>query len=137
MFVSDVTVGEDRVRGLRERLAAVAAQDRSGWAPAALSELVVELAEVVERAEAVLLRVVGEWDAVGAWELEGAASPASWLAAWIPRTRPAAVGLVRDARLVRRHERTAQALAAGEITVSHVETMSRAARVAAGQFRSG
>ena len=30
-------------------------------------------------------------------------APASWLAARIPRTRPDAVGLVRDARLVRRH----------------------------------
>jgi len=93
-----------------------------------LSELVLELAGVVERADAELLRVVGAWDAAGVWELEGAASPASWLAARIPRTRPEAVGLVRDARLARRCERTGEALADGVITVSHVATMSRAAR---------
>ena len=128
MFDSDLAAVEDPVQGLHARLEALAGQDRSGWAPGALSELVVELAGVVERAEAELLRVVGEWDTTGAWELDGAATPASWLAARIPRTRPEAVGLVRDARLLRRHERTAKALAAGDITSSHVETMSRAAR---------
>ncbi len=107
VFVSNASVVEDPVRGLRDCVTALAGQDRSGWAPSALSDLVVELAGAVERAEAELLRAVGEWDAAGAWELEGAASPASWLAARIPRTRTDAVGLVRDARLVRRHERTA------------------------------
>ena len=128
MFDSDATVSEDPVKGLRERLEVLAGEDRSGWTGSALSELVVGLAAVVERAEAELLRVVGEWDAAGAWELEGAASPASWLAARIPRTRPEAVTLVRSPRLVRRHERTAKALAAGDISVSHVTTMSRAER---------
>src|SRR4051794_176588 len=111
MFVPSQSMIDDPVRGLRDCLTSLAGQDRSGWAPSALSDLVVELAGVVERAEAELLRVVGSWDAAaGAWELEGAA------------------GLVRDARLVRRRERTAKALAVAEITVSHVETMSRAAR---------
>ena len=128
MFVSDGTANVDPVRQLRAQLDVLAREDRSGWAPRALSELVVELAGVVERAEAELLRVVGEWDTAGAWQLEGAATPASWLAARIPRTRPDAVGLVRDARLARRCERTGAALAEGAITASHVETMSRAAR---------
>ncbi len=135
MFVSDGTANVDPVRQLRAQLDVLAREDRSGWAPRALSELVVELAGVVERAEAELLRVVGEWDTAGAWQLEGAATPASWLAARIPRTRPDAVGLVRDARLARRCERTGAALAEGAITASHVETMSRAAQRSSCQLR--
>src|SRR4051812_7163576 len=106
VFVSGYSVVDDSVQGMRDCVTALAGQDRSGWAPSALSELVVELAAVAERVEAALVRVVGEWDAAGAWELEGAASPASWLAARVPRTRREAVGLVRDGRWVRRHERT-------------------------------
>jgi hypothetical protein len=128
VFDSDAAVAEDLVQGLRARLEVLAGEDRSGWAGASLSELVVGLAGVVERAEAELVRVVGEWDAVGAWELDGAVTPASWLAARIPRTRPEAVTLVRSARLVRQHARTGKALAAGDISVSHVTTMSRAER---------
>ena len=76
MFESDVAAVEDPVQGLRERLARRwPARTGRGGRRRRLSELVVELAGVVERAEAELLRVVGEWDAVGAWELEGAATP--------------------------------------------------------------
>ena len=124
MFVSET----DHVGELRKGLEALAGEDRSGWAAAALSELVVELAEVVERAEAELVRAVGEWDAVQAWALDGAVAAPSWLAARVPLTRQDAVGLCRTARLARRQERTGRALAAGDISVSHVTTMSRAER---------
>ena len=128
VFVCEIAPTENPVRELRAQLERLAGEDRSGWTASALSDLVVGLAEMVERAEAELVRAVGEWDAAGVWELEGAASPASWLAARIPRTRPEAVGLVRTARLARRQERTGKALAAGDISVSHVTTMSRAER---------
>jgi hypothetical protein len=128
MFVFDLDTDLDPVRELRARLEALAGEDRSGWAGSALSELVVELAGVVERAEAELVRVVGQWDAVQAWALDGAVTAPGWLAARVALTRPDAVGLCRTARLARRHERTGKALAAGDISVSHVQTMSRAER---------
>jgi len=109
-------------------LARLAAEDRSSWSGSARSARLVELAEVVERAQAELVRCAAAWDAVGAWEEDGALSATSWLATRTPVTRPAAARLVRTARFVYVHIATATALAEHDVSVAHVEVLAAAAK---------
>jgi hypothetical protein len=118
----------DPLAEAREGLARLAGEDRSAWNGAALSDRVRELASVVERAEAELVRCVGEWDARMAWAEEGSLSATSWLRHRGPFTSGAAARLVRTARLAHQHARTAKALASGDVTVAHVGAMAIAAR---------
>jgi hypothetical protein len=55
-------------------------------------------------------------------------SARSWLVHRSPVTKASASVLVRSARLVQANERTAKALAAGDISPAHVEVAARAAR---------
>ena len=110
---------------VREAVDAAMAVDRSGWSGAARSAEVVELVEARERLDALLFAVVGDWDRDKAWALDGSVSPVAWLAHRCPLTRQDASTLVRSARHVARHEATAKALDAGDITASHVEIAAR------------
>ena len=107
--------------------AALAAEDRSGWSAAAQTDRLLEIRAVKEQADAELIRAVGDWDAAGAWAQETALGPVSWLAWKGAMPRSAAHKLLRTARLARQHERTGAALAAGEITVPHVEALAAVA----------
>ena len=118
----------DGMREIREGLSTLREIDRSGWSNGALSAEVLELAGLVERAQAELVRRVGHWHARAAWADDGALSPVSWLTARAPIVRPAAVRLVRTARLVHDHEHTAKALDVGDVTVAHVDTLATVAR---------
>ena len=102
--------------------------DRSGWSGVARSEVVLELLAAQERLSALAMAVVGEWDAEQAWALDGALSPVAWLAHRAPLTRQDASKLVRTARHVHAHEKTAKALNAGDITAAHVEIAAQAAK---------
>jgi len=102
--------------------------DRSGWSGEARSEVVLELLAAQERLSALAMAVVGEWDAEQAWALDGALSPVAWLAHRAPLTRQDASTLVRTARHVHAHEKTAEALNAGDITAAHVEIAAQAAK---------
>jgi hypothetical protein len=107
---------------------AAAAVDRSGWSGAARSAEVVELLAAQERLNALVLAVVGEWDRDQAWALDGSVSPIAWLAHRCPVTRQAASVLVRTSRHITRHEQTAKALDAGDISAVHVEVAARAVK---------
>jgi hypothetical protein len=113
---------------IREVINAAAAVDRSEWSGAARSAEVVELLAARERLDALLFAVVGAWDRVAAWALDGSVSPVAWLAHRCPVTRQDAAVLVRSARHVARHEQTAKALDAGDVTAAHVQVAARAVK---------
>ncbi len=56
---------------------------------ASLSAEVLERMARIEREQAALVRVVGEWDEAAAWKDDGALSAASWLAHRAGTTRAA------------------------------------------------
>jgi hypothetical protein len=112
---------------LRDSVAAVAAEDRSAWSPGARLARLVELREAQERLDAEVVRLVGDCDAVDAWDLD-CLGATSWLAAKTGMVRAAAARLARTARFLRRHAGTAKALDAGDVTVPHVELLAVAAR---------
>jgi hypothetical protein len=111
---------------MREGLAAVAGEDRSSWPAAACAARLLELRSLQERIGAEVLRAVADCDAVDTWSAE-CLGATSWLAARTGMVRAAAARLVRTARFVRRHARTAKALEAGDVTVAHVELLAAAA----------
>ena len=118
----------DSMIGLREAVASVARSDRSGWSGVARSEVLVELFAVRERVDAVILAVAGEWDRDRSWELDGARSPVAWLAHRVAVTRQEASSVVRTARHVAKHEATAKALDAGDISAAHADIAAQAAK---------
>ena len=83
------------------------------------------LGKADEALNAELVRAVAVWDGAGDHAADGSLSSASWIAHRVPLTRPAAARLVSTARMTRHCEPLANALAAGEITVSHVEQIAR------------
>ena len=122
MFVSDP------LEQLAADVAELAAEDRDGWSEAARSARLVGLLEQIERLRAEALRCGAEWDGAKAWAFDAAPSAPSWLVANCAMTRPAAVRFVRTARHLRGHERTAKALAAGDVHVEHAEQLAEVAR---------
>jgi hypothetical protein len=116
--------GHDPIVRIRESLAEVAGEDRRGWSAAARSARVAELVDVRERLDAELLRCVGEWDAQSDWAVDGMLGPRAWLKQHTPVTGMQASRIVSAARLVRRHEATGAALAAGEISSAHLEVLA-------------
>jgi hypothetical protein len=90
----------------------------------ARSARVAELVEVEERLHAELLRCVGDWDGQSDWAVEGMLSPRMWLRHQTSMSGVGASRVVSAARLVRRHEATGAALAAGEISCGHVEVLA-------------
>jgi hypothetical protein len=116
--------GVDPIALIREGLACLAGEDRSGWPAGVVSDLVLDLLAVRERLDAEVLRTVGRWDAMSAWADDGALSGSGWLADRAELTRGAARRLVRTAGLAYRNDRTAEALAEGTITATAVETMA-------------
>ncbi len=121
-------LGADPVTLIREGIAELAGSDRSEWSDAARSELLAELLEVSDSLRAEVLREAGEWDARQAWAADGALSASSWIADRAPVSKRDAHELVRTARLVFDHVRTAKALAAGDITAAKVEVLAAAAK---------
>nr|MDJ0665595.1 DUF222 domain-containing protein [Acidimicrobiia bacterium] len=115
----------DPVLQIRMATAVLAAEDRSSWTGHALSEQLVELLEVKERFDAEVLRLVGSWDRNRAWEADGSLSPRSWLSYRTPMSEAEAGRLVKNSRLVDRHDEISEALADGEVTTPHVEAIGR------------
>jgi hypothetical protein len=124
VFVSDRS---DPVDLIREGLARLSAEDRSTWSRAARSARLLELREVQERADAEVLRTIGGWDAAAAWADEADLGPVAWLASKGSMTRQEARNVLRTSRFVRDHQRTAEALASGEISEAHVEALAAVA----------
>ena len=118
----------DALERLRGDLAILAGECLAGTPGAAQSDRVRELVEVRERVDAELMRSIGQWDAEGCWGGDGAVSAASWLATHTGLRRGTATRLVRAARLLREHEPTAAALAAGAVTSVQVDTVAALTR---------
>jgi hypothetical protein len=115
----------DLIREGREKLAV---EDRSCWSAAALSDHMLALTEEVERMGAELVRLTAEWNAIGAWGIDGSVSPTSWLCAHGRMTRPAAGRTVRSARHVLRFAATGDALADGRVTTAKLDLLAEVAR---------
>jgi hypothetical protein len=96
------------------------------WSSAARTARLIELGSYQERLEAEVLRAVGDCDAVDAWA-DACLGPVSWLASHMGMVHHAAARLLRTARFLRRHQQTAKALDAGDVTVPHVELLAAAA----------
>ncbi|MFO7590606.1 MAG: DUF222 domain-containing protein [Acidimicrobiia bacterium] len=121
-------------RDMRAVVDGVAGADRAGWSGAARSADLLELLEASERLQAEVLDRLAGWDASGAWAEEGAPSAVAWLTHRASLTKHRAASLLRSARLLHAHERTAKALDAGDVTVEHIEVLARAARHREGVF---
>ena len=125
---SDVAVAGDPVTAMRDGIERLAAVDLSSLGSEALSELFLDAVGVSEAIKAEAMRIAGAWDARKAWAEDGALSASSWLAHRAPVSKRDANGLVRAARLAHRHERTGKALAAGDVSSSHVEVLAAAVK---------
>ena len=106
----------------------LAAEDRGGWSAGALSDRMLAMAAERERFEAEFVRLTAEWNAIGAWGVDGFVSASAWLADPAPLTNPAAGRVLRSARHVRRFGATGDALASGAVTCEKVEALAEAAR---------
>jgi hypothetical protein len=106
-------------------VAMLASEDRREWTGKAKSALLQELLEVRERLDAEILRTAGDWDRDRAWEIDGALSPRVWPAHRTPLSESEAGRLVKNARVVSGHGEIAEALADGDITTPHVESIGR------------
>ncbi|MFO7590088.1 MAG: hypothetical protein R6X23_04215, partial [Acidimicrobiia bacterium] len=78
--------------------------------------------------QAQVLARLAEWEVSGAWAEGGAPSPVAWLVHRASITTHRAAGLVRSARLLRAHERTAKALDAGDVSTHPTRTQARPRR---------
>jgi hypothetical protein len=107
-------------------VAELTVEDRSAWSSAARLARLVEVRAVQERLDAEVLRLIGDCDAVDAWQVD-CLGAVSWLASKTGLVRGAAARSVRTARFVGRHSQTAKALDAGDLTVPHVEMLAAAA----------
>ncbi|MET0895169.1 MAG: DUF222 domain-containing protein [Acidimicrobiia bacterium] len=113
---------------IREGIALLASEDRSGWGSSARSAEVAELSEVCERLEAERVRAVGAWDAGHDWAADGALGAAPWLRSWAGMSRYASKQLVRSARVAREHEAVGTALRAGAMSTGQLDVLARATR---------
>jgi hypothetical protein len=118
----------DPVSGVAAAVEVLGREDRSSWSAQARAAHLEELLAARGRLEAEVLRAVGEWNAADSWASEDALSPVSWLAWHGAMTRAESSDLLRTARLVQEHPRTAGALADGHVTSTHVRLMARAAQ---------
>ena len=117
--------GDDPVLRIRLGVAGLAGENRESWTGVAKSERLVELLEIRERLDAEVLRLTGSWDRDRSWEIDGALSPRSWLTHRTPLSDSDAGRLVKNGRLVDRHQPIAEALVDGDITTAHVDTIGR------------
>ena len=120
-----VADGNEAISLLGAGLDRLRAEERAGWPSQARSDRVVEIAQIMERMHAELVRAVEVWDGNGDYAADGSLSGIAWLTHRIPTTRIAAARLVAAARVCRRSERLAKALDAGDTTPSHVEQIAR------------
>jgi Domain of unknown function (DUF222) len=118
----------DPVAMLADAVGRVGREDRSSWSPQARAAQLLEMLAARERLEAEVVHAVGEWHAAEGWVDDDLLSPVSWLAEHGQMTRRDAGDLLRTARLVHRHDRTGDALAAGEVPVAAATLLARVAQ---------
>jgi hypothetical protein len=84
-----------------------------------------QVISIRERLDAEIIRLTADWDRSRVWEADGALSPAAWMTHRLPVARTTAQSTVRTARFVDKSERTAKALASGDISSGHVRALAR------------
>ena len=117
---------QDVVAELRVDLKDLAAEDRAGWVPLALSDRVRDLVGLTEAMQVELVRGLAGWDRATAWVEDGAVTAVAWLKANTILTGPEAAGLVRLARLYAQHRVVAAALDGGDLTLAKARLLARA-----------
>lgn len=93
-----------------------------------LSAAVIEAQRESERLAAARAALVSQWDARQSWAADGAKTGAAWLAAKCRMSKASARREVRRARTLRHMPVASEALAAGEIGVDHLDTLTRVRR---------
>jgi hypothetical protein len=119
---------QDVVAELRVGVKDLAAEDRAGWMPLALSDRVRDLVGLSEATQIEVVRALAAWDRATAWAEDGAVTAASWLCANLTITGAEATGLVRVARLYDQHACVADALDHGDLSLAHARILARAER---------
>ena len=119
---------QDLVAELRVDLKDLAAEDRDGWVPLALSDRVRDLVGLSEVMQVELVRGLASWDQATAWAEDGAVTAVQWLKANTIFTGPEAAGLVRLARLYAQHRCIADALDDADLTLAEARMLARAER---------
>src|SRR5690349_18644374 len=87
------------------------AVDHEALTDGELADLVLECSRRRSEAEAAELAAIAAFDARDVYALDGATCAASWIAARTDCSRPQASSMVKHGRLLRSHDRSAQALA--------------------------
>ncbi|MDP1807638.1 MAG: DUF222 domain-containing protein, partial [Acidimicrobiales bacterium] len=124
-------MGKDLTPGVlakeaRDALSDLAGRDLSGLTDAEIEEHAVASAELLRLAEAVQVAAIARLDTSGAWAPSGARSAAHYVG-WKGRLPlPRAKALQRCARRLRHLPATAEAFAAGRLTVEHVRLLAHA-----------
>lgn len=126
--IGDLAGADEALASIVAGLDLLRAEDRAEWSSAARSARVLELGRLAERVQAELVRAVAAWDGAGDYAVDGSLNGTAWLAYRVPTTRAGAARLVSAARMTRGSDRVDKALAAGDITVSHVEEIARVVR---------
>ena len=125
---------QDVVAELRVGVKDLAAEDRAGWVPLALSDRVRDLVGLNEAMQVELVRGLASWDRATAWAEDGAVTAVAWLKANSILTGPEASGLVRLARLYAQHRCVAAALDGGDLTLAKARLLARAEKNREGLF---
>jgi hypothetical protein len=105
-----------------------AAEDLDDASAPAQSEIMLGLFAQAERLNAEVLRRAGPWERSGAWALDGAVTPTSWLRARAGLEAHEATELVRTARLAHDHEPTGEALRSGAVTTRKLHRIASAVK---------
>jgi hypothetical protein len=120
MFGSD-----DRFVRLAAVLDEFAREDLDDACGPVQSEVLLGLLATAERMNAEVIRRAGPWERSGAWALDGAVTPTSWLRSRAQMDGHEATELVRTARLAHDHEPTGEALRSGAVTSKKLHQIAR------------
>src|SRR5690349_14596490 len=109
---------KDPVHDLHLGLKELAAEDRDGWVPLALSDRLRDVAGIAERTHVELIRTLAGWDRTCAWSADGAVTAVSWLKHDLHMSHGVATGLVHLARFYAEHRAVREALDGGTLSIT-------------------
>ncbi len=118
----------DVVHELQSGLKELAAEDRGGWMPLALSDRLREVAGVSEHTQVEVVRLLAAWDRAAAWSEDGAVSAVSWMKHNLGLGPGEAAGLFHLSRLYGEHRVMADALDGHELSLAAARILQRASR---------
>jgi hypothetical protein len=119
---------KDPVTDLHLGLKELAAEDRTGWAPLALSERLRDVVGLSEATQVELIRTLAGWDHVCAWSEDGAVTAVAWLKHDLGMAPGEAAALVHLARFTAQHRCVADALDDHRLRVAAARQLLKASR---------